>query len=896
MSLSAGVRLGVYEIQSLLGAGGMGEVYRARDGRLQRDVAIKVLPAAFATDAERMARFEQEARATAALNHPNILAVHDLGQHDGAPFIVTELLNGVSLRELLQGGPLPARKAVEYGVQIAQGLAAAHDKGIVHRDLKPDNVFVTSDGRVKILDFGLAKLTQPDASASSMSVLPTTPAFTQVANTATGVVMGTMGYMAPEQVRGAVSDHRADIFALGVVLYEMLAGRRAFGGDTAMDVMSAILKEDPPDLPVVERHIPPALSRIVGRCLEKNPSVRFQSARDLAFALEALSTQSGSGATEARSGPAASVAVPAAPRRAAIIPWSVAAVALLAAAVIAVVHFRETAAAVRSARFEIAPPGATSAEMLSLSQDGRQLAFVASKDGPSQIWIRSLDSVEARPLPGTENAIYPFWSPDASYIAFFAQGKLKKVAIGGGPAVALCDSPSGRGGSWNQAGVIIFSAGPTSPILQVPANGGTPKPVTKILAGDASGGARFPSFLPDGDHFLYLATAGGSDTGVHVASLSAGTSERLLEETSNAVFAISNGEGYVLFRREETLMAQRFDVDTLKLSGDVLPIASPVPLSYNLGFGAFSASLDGTLVFRRQLTRDRELAWFDRDGKRQSSATKALQLYAAPIALSPDQKRVAYSIASGDRQAELWVHDLSRDVASRFTFAAGVARDPVWSGDGSVLYYGFMLAGTVSFEIHRKPLAGNGQDERLVESGVNGNPTSVSSDGQFLLFNQTGSKTDSDVWVMPLTGDRKPVPYLQTTFGETDAVFAPVAGPTRWVAYASNESGRFEVYLQPYPASGVKYQVSAAGGAPTGWRQDGRELYYGQDDALYAVPITLGTTVDIGTPKVILRNPNVLATTVASDGKRSLAAVPPGGSDAAQPLTAVLNWSADLKH
>jgi Tol biopolymer transport system component len=896
MSLPSGFRLGVYEIQSLLGAGGMGEVYRARDARLQRDVAIKVLPAAFATDPERMARFEQEARAAAALNHPNILAVHDLGQHEGAPFIVTELLDGVSLREVLHGGPLPARKAIEYGVAIAQGLAAAHDKGIVHRDLKPDNVFVTSDGRVKILDFGLAKLTQSDGAASAMSVLPTTPAMSAVPNTVAGVVLGTVGYMSPEQVRGAAADHRTDIFALGVVLYEMLAGRRAFAGDTAVDVMSAILKDDPPDLPIAERHIPPALARIVSRCLEKNPAVRFQSARDLAFALDALTSPSGSAAMEAAPALSAIVTRPAPRRVASMIPWAVAAFALLAAAVVAVVHFRETAPEVRSVRFEIAPPGTTPAEMFALSPDGRSLAFVAATDGAPQIWIRPLDAVEARPLPGTENALYPFWSPDAAYIAFFAQGKLKKIAVGGGPPVALCDSPSGRGGSWNQTGVIIYSSGPTSPILQVSANGGTPQAVTKLPAGDASGGARFPSFLPDGDHFLYLATSGGADIGVYVGSLSGGTSVRVLADTTNAVYAPSNGDGYLLFRREETLMAQRFDLATLQLSGDVMPIASPVPVTAHLGFGAFSASRDGTLVFRREPTRNRELVWLDREGKRLSVATKPLQLYGSPIALSPDQKRVAYSVASGDRLAELWVHDLSRDVASRFTFASGIARDPVWSADGSVLYFGFMPTGAAAFEIHRKALAGNGQDERLIQSGVNGTPTGVSRDGQLLLFNQTGSQTDADIWVLPLTGERKPVPYLQTPFGEGDAVFAPIAGPTRWVAYSSNESGRFEVYLQQFPASGAKYQVSTAGGAGPVWRADARELYYVENDTMYAVPITIGSSVDIGTPKMLARNPNASALAAAEDGTRFLAAVPAGASDGAQPITAVLNWAAGVKH
>jgi len=343
-------------------------------------------------------------------------------------------------------------------------------------------------------------------------------------------------------------------------------------------------------------------------------------------------------------------------------------------------------------------------------------------------------------------------------------------------------------------------------------------------------------------------------------------------------------------------MAQRFDTSTLKLSGDVVPIATPVPITNNLGFGAFSASLDGTVVYRRDLARNRELVWVDREGKRLSVVTKPLQMYSSPMALSPDQKRVAYSIASADRLAELWMHDLSRDVASRFTFAAGIARDPVWSANGSVLFYGFMKAGGAAFEIHRKALSGDGADEKLIDSGVNGTPTSVSPDGQFLLFNQTASKTDADIWVLPLTGERKATPYLQTPFAEGDAVFAPVAGPTRWVAYTSTESGRSEVYLQQFPPTGAKYQVSTAGGSGPLWRADGRELYYGENASVYAVPITLGSAVDIGTPKMLARNPNVLTLSPSADGQRFLVALPAGGGDAAQPITAVLNWSPTVKH
>jgi len=894
MSLPPGHRLGVYEVQSLLGAGGMGEVYRARDGRLHRDVAIKILPASFAADAERMARFEQEARAAAALNHPNIVAVHDLGEHEGAPFLVTELLEGLSLRDTLREGALPPRKAIDYGVQIAQGLAAAHEKGIVHRDLKPDNLFITSDGRVKILDFGLAKLTQPESLAGSMTVVPTTPAFTNVPNTVAGVVLGTMGYMSPEQVRGVAADHRADIFALGVVLYEMLAGRRAFGGDTAVDVMSAILKEDPPELPMAARGIPPALARVVARCLEKNPGSRFQSARDLAFALEALSAHTASA-------PAAAfpdVPVQAAPPRARtpVAAYGIAALAVLVASVLAFLHFTERAAEVRSVRFEITAPGPTSAELLALSPDGRFLAFVAATDGPPMVWIRPLDSLESRALMGTEGATYPFWSPDGSYVGFFAQGKLKKIAVAGGPPVALCDSPGGRGASWAADGTIIFSSGPSSPILKVPSTGGSPPvAVTKPQAGDPTAGARFPSFLPDGKHFFYLAASSGGDNGVFIGSLDSDDKVPLIKDASNVIFARSNGEEYILFRREDTLMAQRFDPDALRVSGDVFPIATSVPTTENLGFGAFSASNDGTLVYRSSASTSREIAWFDRQGVRLSAVTRPLRVYQAPIALSPDQKRVAYSLATGDL-AELWVQDLVRDITTRFTFAPGVARNPVWSADGTSLYYAFLSAGGAGYVLFRKPASGSGQEERVFDTGINGTITDVSRDGQIALSNRTGTNTDADIWTVTLTGERKATPYLQTSFSEGDAVFAPGPTSTRWVAYESNESGRFEVYLQQQPANGSKFQVSTSGGVLPQWRADGRELFYVENGTLFAVPIALEPHIEIGTPKVLFKNPNAVGYAVSADGQRILAVVPAGGSAAVPPVTAILNWAAGAKH
>jgi eukaryotic-like serine/threonine-protein kinase len=505
-----------------------------------------------------------------------------------------------------------------------------------------------------------------------------------------------------------------------------------------------------------------------------------------------------------------------------------------------------------------------------------------------------MDAVLAKPLPGTENATYPFWSSDGAYLGFFAQGKLKKVATAGGPPVALCDSPAGRGGSWNADGTIIFSSGPTSPIYRIASTGGSPAAVITLPSSDKSAGARYPSFLPDGDHFFYMDSSSGTDTGIKIGSLSGGTPVALLKDPSNAVFATSNGRGYVLFRREETLMAQQFDPVALTLTGDVTPVASPVPLSENIGFGAFSAAADGTLVYSTAPTSSRELAWFDRQGTRVAAVTKPLEIESFPIALSPDEKRVAYSLKSGTLY-ELWVQDLSREVATRFTFTPGIARNPVWSPDGSMVYYAFFKAGAASGGIFRKPASGSGQEERLVESGVNGFITDLSRDGEFALFTQTGPTTDFDIWVLPLTGDRKPVPYLQTPFGEGAAVFAPVGGPARWVAYDANESGRSEVYLQQFPATGAKFQVSTSGGALPKWRADGRELYYIENGTAYAVPVTLGTSVEIGTPKALFRNPVATAYDVSGDGQRVVLNVPAGGTATIPPVTAVLNWANGLR-
>src|SRR5262245_43263199 len=722
MAVTVGSRLGPYEIVSAVGAGGMGEVYRARDPRLGRDVAIKVLPAEFATDPDRLRRFEREARAAATLNHPNILAVHDIGQHDGSPYIVSELLDGETLRARLASGAMAVRKAVEHGVQIARGLAAAHDKGIVHRDLKPENIFITQDGHVKILDFGLAKLTEPESVVAGASALPTVTAD----ETEKGTILGTLGYMSPEQVRGLPADARSDIFAFGAFLYEMLSGLRAFRKDTRADTISAILNEDPPDLPVADRRMPPALARIVDRCLEKNPSSRFHSASDLGFALDALSSQSETIATAA--------AAPAGARRTPI-AWALVGVALVAALALgALTYVNRSATEAPALQSTILPPPDTTitdrggstlntpARRLALSPDGQRLAFTAAgKDGIIRLWLRPLDALTAQRLEGTEGAVYPFWSPDSRYIGFFAEGpprrsKLMKIDVAGGPPITLCEltSTNSTGGTWNRDGVILFGTFFGSPeslaILRVPAAGGTPSPATRIDADNGEVLHYAPYFLPDGRHFLYLAVGvKGNATqpnSQYVGSLDSDQRTRLMPGGSNAKYA----NGYLFFMRETTLMAQPFDPARLELRDQAVPVAEQVLVGGGAGVaGAFTVS-DNRLAYQTGLSIPSQLRWFDRDGKQ-------LTVLGEPgvegfLALSPDGSRAA--VSSFDLKAfntDLWVYDVDRGARTRFTFdAVKLELAPVWSPDGQRIAFGVSTVdGDVQVSV--KSVVGAGTEE-----------------------------------------------------------------------------------------------------------------------------------------------------------------------------------------
>jgi Tol biopolymer transport system component len=875
---------------SVLGAGGMGEVYRARDTRLGRDVALKVLPSAFASDPERLARFEQEARAAAALNHPNIIAVHDLGQHRGAPFIVTELLDGMSLREALNGGALPARKAIEHGVSIAQGLAAAHEKGIVHRDLKPDNVFVTADGRVKILDFGVAKLTQPDSALSGLTVMPTTPG--AVPQTVSGMVVGTIGYMSPEQVRGGVADPRSDIFSLGVLLHEMLSGRRAFRGDTAADVMSGILREDPPELPVAERHIPPALARIVSRCLEKSSAARFQSARDLAFALEALTTPTGSTAPT----PAAPVALPRG--RAVSLPAAGLAAAVLAALAAMTAWMLKPAAAPDDdsiARLSIALPDgdrifAPDTPSLAISADGQYVAYAAMRDGVSRLMLRPRDNATSQALPGTDGATSPFFSPDAKSIGFFARGRLRTIAIESSETKDLADAPAGRGAWWAEDGFIYYSPSNGAGISKVQSiGGGTPVPVTRLDRSKGEISHRWPQVLPGGKAMLLSVWTGPARDNRFVQVLRFDTGQRETIATGDSgQYARS---GHVLFARLDALMALPFDVEQLTVTG---PVARTRDTARIGSEGAtFAVSDGGDLVHLPGDAHrmDARLMWVDRTGR-----TEPLQVPPQDIAntvLSPDGRRAAFNIHGATD--EIAIFDFERGTVTMLTNNSNGSQAPVWSPDGRHIAYRGTRKGFRNVWI--KAADGTSEERQLTYGEHVHTPMSWSPDGKHLLYYELHPVTGSDLWVVSVA-DGKTQPVITSALGQWAAQWSPDG---RWIAYDSDESGREEIYVLPFPLTGQRWRISTDGGGEPLWSLDGRELFYRGSGRVWTAAIGTSSIFSSSAPRPLfadtfVESPNtVTGYSVTRDGRRFLFAQPVQPDPPITNIQLVVNWFTELR-
>jgi Tol biopolymer transport system component len=805
MKITPGAHFDHYEILSQIGAGGMGEVYRARDTRLDREVAIKVLPGEFAHDADRLSRFEQEARATSALNHPNILTVYDFGNYEGNPYLVMELLDGEELRAQLDEGALPVRKAIEYAKQIAAGLAAAHEKNIVHRDLKPENLFITKDGRLKILDFGLAKLRPPRTVSAGSDVA------TQKQLTNPGTVMGTVAYMSPEQVRGQEADHRSDIFSFGIILHEMLSGQRTFTGDSLVELMNAILKEEPAELSETNAKVSPALDKIVRRCLEKKPEMRFHSASDLGFALGTLTTPSGARpesqldtATAVTESAAVSTARWFGNARLWMITTAVLLLGLLLALPFAVKYLRlSPPAATVAARFIIAAPEkATSILGPELSPDGRHLVFAALVEGKISLWLRPLGSLTAQPLPGTEGVTgFPFWSPDSRSLGFADGRELKKLDLAGGAPQTLCNLPVGVslfGGTWNRDGIILFSG--NAGIYHVPATGGEP---TLVLRSGRTGLHGMPVFLPEGRHFLVRRTTTQRVAEIHLAALDRQETTRLLAADSQARYA----NGRLFFARAGALLAAPFDADSLKLTGEPFAVADKVRITGNANSGHFSVSDNGSLAYDpNALTDNQQLTWVDRAGK--PLGTVGLPGEYENPRLSPDGKQVA--VTRRDSQTRTWdiyVIDLARGASSRLTFDPDEDRYPVWSPDGSRIAWEAKRDG--AYQIYQKLASGVGQEELLRKADVFIAPTSWSADGRFLLYSQADPKTGLDLLTLPLVGDRRPAPFWQTPFNEFSGRFSPDG---RWIAYTSNDQGRREVYVQTFPADGKLMAVEVKPG------------------------------------------------------------------------------------
>lgn len=891
MALTSGTKLGPYEIVSQLGAGGMGEVYRARDTRLDRIVAIKVLPETLANDADRLQRFEQEARVLSTLSHPNLLAIYDVGTQSGLHYLVSEFLEGQTLRDRMAGGPLPQRKASEYALQIANGLAAAHDKGIVHRDLKPENIFITRDDHVKILDFGLAK----QQSQSIPGLTGETATLAGPAPTAPGTVLGTVGYMSPEQVRGQPLDSRSDIFSFGAILYEMISGKRAFKGDSGVEVLNAILKDEPPEIDIEQLKVSPGLERIVRHCLEKNPAARFQSARDLAFALGALS---GSGTA---SMPAAAVQ-PTSKKRSWL--WMgcagvavVAALPLLVLLIFALRPHKQNSLG----RLEFAIPVQSEVSHLALSPDGKMLAFVSPDDasGANMLTVQRVGSPVASLLQGTEGANYPFWSPDDSSVGFFADGKLKKISASGGSPQILALAPNARGGSWSINGVIIYSPDAGGPLWKVNADGSGAAPLTdKLFDAVNTVSHRWPVFLPDGDHFLFFSgifTNAPDDrvSGIYLGSLRARAMKLLVLAHSNPGYA--SGNLYYMDERRALVFCP-LDIDAGKLIGEPQVVGQGVGFQPSTYWAAFTVAENETVVYNTSGGAALSvLTWYDRTGKELGHVGEP-GVFANPT-ISPDGNSAALDVTDVKaNNVDIWIYGLKNGSTSRFTFDPAEEVSGVWSRDGGEI--AFRSAGKGQ-SVYLKKTAGF-VPQKAVQKFYGGDdliPNSWSQDDKQILATFQGSGGGSNLMLFPVAGG-KMTPFITSTASQTNGQISPDG---KWVAYASNESGDWEIYATTFPDAQGKWQVSRGSGTEPRWRGDGKEIFYlGPKGMLMAVPVNTGSTFSTGAPTPLFQihgraqisSTDLFTYDVAKDGKRFLVnryAKP----DHIPPLTIVLNSNAE---
>jgi serine/threonine protein kinase len=871
MSISIGTRIGSHEITARLGKGGMGEVYLARDMKLKREVAIKILPDEFSRDADRVSRFQREAEVLASLNHPNIAHIYGLEESGGTRCIVMELVGGETLQERLKRGPVPIDEVLPLAKQLAEALEAAHEKGVIHRDLKPANLKYSSDGQLKVLDFGLAKAFQ-EQQTESLSNSPTL-----ISASVPGVVLGTAAYMSPEQAKGRPAERTSDVWAFGCVLYEMLTGHAAFAGETVGEIIAAVLTEEP-DWRQLPPAVPVSIRRLLRRCLQKDRKQRLQHIGDAR--IEINEARSGSDLDgEPRSNASGSrqwlPALTATVLIGAVIMWMVAS---------------RTVTAPPEVRFEVTTPLTPDPVSLAVSPDGQQIAFVATSNERQQIWVRPLNSTLSRPLAGTDGGVYPFWSPDSRSIGFFNDGKLKLIDIDGGLVRDLANAPNPLGGAWNSDGTILFTQNFAGPISRISAAGGDPTVVTRIEGQQSS--HRFPRFLPDGRHFLYYVPGDAGARGVYVGQLDGAATGRLLDADAAAVYA---SPGYLLFVRQGKLIAQKFDPGKLALSGNPFPVADQ---SLTVGDASssvgLSASAAGSIVYRGGQAGglQRQFVWFDRSGKEIGKLAVDDASPQTP-SLSPDGRRIALA-RTVNGNTDIWMLDLARGTLNRFTYDAATDVAPVWSPDGQRVVFSSNRKGV--FDLYQKSVTGTGGEDLVLATPQNKGASDWSPDGRFVLYRSPGP-SGFDLWAVPITGERKPVPVVQTDFEERDGQFSPDGN---WIAYQSNESGRIEIWVQSFPGPGGKSQVSTNGGAQVRWGHDGKELFYiALDGQLMSVPIHLtnNQTVEAETPVALfathiggaVQGPYPQYYVVSPDSKKFLmdTIVTEAGNS---PITVILNW------